>query len=84
MSDASAGILTLAEVVQASGSMRSSPHWLPEPVMIPLAPLRRLASAEDAPVLARLLDQAGGGLFPYAWTQLAEPGTDPWEYGARL
>jgi ribosomal protein S18 acetylase RimI-like enzyme len=51
--------------------------------VIPLAPPLRLARAGDAPVLARLLDYAGEGLLLYAWTQMAEPGQDPWDYGAQ-
>ena len=46
--------------------------------MIPLAPPLRLASADDAPVLARLLDHAGEGLLLYLMDgQLAEPGDGP-------
>lgn len=51
--------------------------------MIRLAPPLRLARAEDAPVLARLVNYAGEGLPLHLWTQLAEPGQDPWEIGAR-
>ncbi len=51
--------------------------------MIPLAPPFRLARAEDAPVLARLVNYAGEGLPLHLWTQMAEPGEDPWAVGAR-
>lgn len=51
--------------------------------MIPLAPPLRLARAEDAPVLARLVNYAGEGLPLHLWSGMAEPGEDPWAVGAR-
>ncbi len=51
--------------------------------MIALAPPLRLARTDDASVLARLVNYAGEGLPLHLWTQIAEPGEDPWAVGAR-
>ena len=51
--------------------------------MIRLDPPLRLARADDAPVLARLVNYAGEGMPLHIWTGMAEPGEDPWAVGAR-
>ncbi len=51
--------------------------------MIDLDPPLRIARADDAPVLARLVNYAGDGLPEHLWTGMAEPGEDPWEVGRR-
>ncbi len=51
--------------------------------MISLDPPLRLARADDAPVLARLVNYAGEGMPLHLWTGKAEPGEDPWAVGAR-
>lgn len=43
----------------------------------------RPARLEDAPRLAQLINMAGHGLPLYLWQQMAGPGEDPWEIGAR-
>lgn len=43
----------------------------------------RPAAPDDAPRLAQLINMAGHGLPLYLWQQMAEPGEDPWEIGAR-
>lgn len=43
----------------------------------------RKAVPADGPVLAELLNAAGEGLPSYLWSQLAGPGEDPMEVGAR-
>jgi len=47
----------------------------------PGAPFR-LATPEDGPVLAQLVNFAGEGLPEYLWRQMAAPGEDPWAIGA--
>ncbi|MHA1189386.1 MAG: GNAT family N-acetyltransferase [Alphaproteobacteria bacterium] len=49
--------------------------------MIPLIPPFRLATADDAPVLAQFVNAAGEGLPHYLWSQMAAPGEDPWTVG---
>lgn len=51
--------------------------------MIPLDPPLRPARVEDAPVLARLVNEAGEGLPLHLWTGMAEGAEDPWEIGRR-
>ena len=51
--------------------------------MIALEPPFRLATPEDAGVLAGLVDIAGDGLPSHLWRRMAEPGEDPWEIGRR-
>jgi len=46
-----------------------------------LKPPFRLARADDAPVLAELVNYAGEGMPEYLWTQMAGPGEVPWEIG---
>jgi len=46
-------------------------------------PPLRLATADDAPVLAELINIAGEGLPHHLWTQSAGPGEDPWAVGRR-
>ena len=41
----------------------------------------RLATEEDAPQLAELVNFAGEGLPLHVWAGLAGPGEDPWEIG---
>jgi len=41
----------------------------------------RRARKDDADELAELINYAGEGLPLYLWTQMAAPGTDPWETG---
>lgn len=43
----------------------------------------RKAVPADGPVLAELLNAAGEGLPSYLWSQMAGPGEDPMEVGAR-
>ena len=43
----------------------------------------RDARAEDAPDLARLIDQAGEGMPEYLWRQAAPDSADPFAYGAQ-
>jgi ribosomal protein S18 acetylase RimI-like enzyme len=43
----------------------------------------RPATPVDASALARFVDMAGEGLPHYLWSQLAEPGEDPWAVGVR-
>lgn len=43
----------------------------------------RLATAADGPVLARFIMWAGEGLPFLVWRDLAKPGEDPWDVGAR-
>lgn len=50
--------------------------------MTDLAPSLRAARAEDAAVLAQLVNEAGEGLPLYLWDQLAEPGQSAWDVGA--
>ncbi len=49
--------------------------------MMELAPPFRIATAEDAAVLAELVNYAGEGLPEYLWSKMAEPGCDAWETG---
>jgi len=49
-----------------------------------LEPPFRTALEADAPVLAILMNEASHGLSLYVWTQMAEPGADPWSIGAEL
>lgn len=51
--------------------------------MIKLEPPFRLATIDDAPVLAELVNYAGEGLPLYLWSTLAEPGEDAWDVGRR-
>ncbi|MCL5777662.1 GNAT family N-acetyltransferase [Limibaculum sp. FT325] len=43
----------------------------------------RLATRDDAPALADLVNFAGEGLPLTLWTGMAAPGEDPWEVGRR-
>jgi ribosomal protein S18 acetylase RimI-like enzyme len=43
----------------------------------------RPATPADAPAMTRFVDMAGEGLPHYLWSQMAEPGEDPWVVGAR-
>ena len=43
----------------------------------------RAARVEDAPVLARLVNEAGEGLPLYLWGRMAEAGESAWEVGRR-
>ncbi len=49
--------------------------------MIDLKPPLRVATAQDAPVLAELVNYAGEGLPEYLWTSMADNGQDPWQIG---
>ena len=49
--------------------------------MIDLDPPFRLATPDDAPALAVLVNEAGHGLPLHLWTTWAAPGEDPWEIG---
>ena len=49
--------------------------------MIPLKPPFRIATADDASILAELVNYAGEGLPEYLWSQMAESGDDVWEIG---
>jgi ribosomal protein S18 acetylase RimI-like enzyme len=52
--------------------------------MIKLFPPFRLASKDDAAVLAELVNAAGEGLPEYLWSKMAEAGKlDPWEIGRK-
>ena len=42
----------------------------------------RLATAQDGPALADLVNFAGTGAPYHLWTELAEPDGDPWRIGA--
>jgi ribosomal protein S18 acetylase RimI-like enzyme len=46
-------------------------------------PRLRPARREDAGHLARLVELASEGLTSYLWAQMAEPGEDPFAFGAR-
>ncbi|MEM8662620.1 MAG: GNAT family N-acetyltransferase [Pseudomonadota bacterium] len=48
----------------------------------PLSHPMRLATPDDGPALAELVNFAGEGLPLYLWKRLAEPGQDPWVLGA--
>jgi ribosomal protein S18 acetylase RimI-like enzyme len=43
----------------------------------------RPATPADASAMARFVDMAGDGLPHYLWSQLAQPGEDPWDVGVR-
>lgn len=49
--------------------------------MIQLQPPFRLATPDDAPTLAELVNIAGDGLPLHVWRRLAEDSADPWELG---
>jgi ribosomal protein S18 acetylase RimI-like enzyme len=49
--------------------------------MTDLDPPFRIATPEDAPALAELVNAAGHGMPLYLWTTWAEAGQDPWEIG---
>lgn len=51
--------------------------------MIALSPPYRLASRDDAPTLALLVNYAGEGLPLHVWTTMAAEGEDPWLVGSR-
>jgi ribosomal protein S18 acetylase RimI-like enzyme len=52
--------------------------------MIKLLPPFRLATKDDAAVLAELVNAAGEGLPEYLWSKMAEAGqVDPWEIGRK-
>jgi ribosomal protein S18 acetylase RimI-like enzyme len=44
----------------------------------------RPATEADGPALAVFINEASHGLSLYAWTQAAEPGTDPWSIGTAI
>lgn len=49
--------------------------------MIDLSPPFRIATPDDAPALAVLVNEAGQGMPLYLWSQWAEAGAAPWEIG---
>ncbi|MEM0987521.1 MAG: N-acetyltransferase [Pseudomonadota bacterium] len=49
--------------------------------MIPLSHPFRLATPDDADVLARFVNWAGEGMPEYLRTQMAEEGQEPWDVG---
>ena len=51
--------------------------------MISLQYPYRMATPDDAPALADLVNFAGEGLPLHLWAEMAEPGQDPWEVGCR-
>jgi ribosomal protein S18 acetylase RimI-like enzyme len=52
--------------------------------MLRLDPPFRTAVEADGPTLAVLMNEAAHGLSLYAWTQMAEPGGNPWSIGAEI
>ncbi len=46
-----------------------------------MTPIFRPANRADAPDLAELVNYAGEGMPLALWTNIAEPGQDPWEVG---